>query len=88
MNIVACAEKTLRGAKIIFESSLRVPFMERIEGYHYYDVRHDDECIGIACSVEPFVFVNHLGTIATDKPLPLDNLNCLDLTEDEAAMLF
>ncbi len=38
-----------------------------------YDVRHDDDCCGIACEVKPFVLVNHWGTIISKQELPLEN---------------
>lgn len=37
-----------------------------------YDVRHDDECQGIACEVKPIVIVNHWGTILSKAELPLE----------------
>ena len=40
-----------------------------LEGLYVYDVRHDDECLGIPCQVKPFVLVNHWGTIISRKPV-------------------
>lgn len=37
-----------------------------------YDVRHDDECQGIACEVKPFVKINHWGTIISKTEIPLE----------------
>lgn len=37
-----------------------------------YDVRHDDECQGIACEVKPKVSVNHWGTILSKSEIPLE----------------
>ena len=39
------------------------------EGLYIYDIRHDDECLGIPCEVRPFVMVNHWGTIISKKPI-------------------
>lgn len=38
-------------------------------GVYAYDIRHDDEGKGIACSIENRVAVNHLGTIIVKEPL-------------------
>ena len=43
------------------------------EGLFCYDIRHDDECQGIACEVKPFVLVNHWGTILSKSEIPLEN---------------
>ena len=37
-----------------------------------YDVRHDDECQGIACEVKPIVALNHWGTILSRVEIPMD----------------
>ena len=37
-----------------------------------YDVRHDDECQGIACEVKPIVALNHWGTILSKVEIPMD----------------
>lgn len=39
------------------------------EGLYIYDIRHDDECLGIPCEVKPFVMVNHWGTIISKKSI-------------------
>ena len=36
-----------------------------------YDVRHDDDCQGIACEVKPYVLVNHWGTILSKTEIPM-----------------
>ncbi|MFY0521595.1 LPD28 domain-containing protein [Lysinibacillus sp. UGB7] len=72
----------LRDSEIVNATCLRIPLDQREEGLFYYDVRHDDECQGIPCSVEYFVFINHLGTIVTNKPLTLRN-GYLILNEDD-----
>ena len=36
-----------------------------------YDVRHDDDCQGIACEIKPYVAVNHWGTILTKTEIPM-----------------
>lgn len=36
-----------------------------------YDVRHDDDCQGIACEIKPYVAVNHWGMILTKTEIPM-----------------
>lgn len=43
------------------------------KGLFCYDIRHDDECQGVACEVSPFIGVNHWGTILSKKEIPLDS---------------
>lgn len=40
----------------------RVPKEERIRGYFYYDIRHEDDGCD-PCTIEDYVMVNHWGTI-------------------------
>lgn len=77
----------LRGVEIVFGTTLRVPPVEREASLHYYDVRDCDDCTGEPSSVERNVFINHLGTIATTQPLPLDEDGCLLLSEDEQSII-
>ena len=42
------------------------------EGLFCYDVRHDDECQGIACEVKPIVNINHWGTILSKTEIPME----------------
>ena len=39
------------------------------DGYYKYDVRHDDEWLGIEVEIKEFIMVNHWGTILTLKKL-------------------
>lgn len=41
------------------------------EALFCYDVRHDDDCQGIACEIKPYVAVNHWGTILTKTEIPM-----------------
>ncbi len=41
------------------------------ENLFCYDVRHDDDCQGIACEVKPHVLVNHWGTILSKTEIPM-----------------
>lgn len=41
------------------------------KGLYCYDIRHDDECQGIACEIKKFVLVNHWGTILSKEEIPM-----------------
>ena len=42
-----------------------------------YDVRHDDECLGIPCEIKEYILANFWGTIISKKPIKLDRvLHC------------
>ena len=43
------------------------------DGLFCYDVRHDDECQGIACEIKSHVLVNHWGTLITKQEIPLED---------------
>lgn len=38
-----------------------------------YDVREAEGCSGIAATLEPFVAVNHWGTVLSKQPFPMDD---------------
>lgn len=41
------------------------------KGIYKYEVRHDDECLGIMCELSTRILVNHWGTILSNKPIQL-----------------
>ena len=41
------------------------------KGLFCYDIRHDDECQGIACEIKKNVLVNHWGTILSKTKIPM-----------------
>lgn len=41
----------------------RIKKEDRKEGYHYYELRHEDDDGFQPCTIEDFVWVNHWGTI-------------------------
>lgn len=43
------------------------------DGLYCYDVRHDDDCQGIACEIKSYVMVNHWGTLITKQEILLNN---------------
>ncbi len=61
---------TLDGMPVLFTSG-RIERKSVPEHLHCYDVRHDDECQGIASQIKPYVLVNHWGTILTRQEIPL-----------------
>lgn len=75
--------KAIRGIEIVEGTCLRVRPEERKSDLHYYDIRHADEDGFTPCTIEKFVLVNHMGTIAAKKPLPLNEDGQLVLTEEE-----
>lgn len=49
-----------------------------------YEVRHDDDCQGIPCEINKYIFVNHLGTLISNRPLPIvENGMPIFLGEDD-----
>lgn len=75
-----------QNTEILFGSSLRVPKSERDDNLFYYEIRHDDECQGIPCELADFIFVNHLGTIATSKPLNIGKYGYILSDEEQFAV--
>ena len=53
------------------------------DGYHLYEVRHDDACQGIACQIAQRIVVNHWGTLITRDRIKLPPDGYLDI-EPEA----
>lgn len=52
-------------------TSLRIDPSTIPVGVYKYEIRHDDECQGIACEVARRIIVNHWGSILTLRPLDL-----------------
>ncbi|MBO0588183.1 MULTISPECIES: LPD28 domain-containing protein [unclassified Sporosarcina] len=75
-------KNSIQNVEIVFSTSLRIPTSERDENLFYYEIRHDDECQDSPCEIANFVFVNHLATIATSKPLHIDEFGFV-LSDDE-----
>lgn len=70
---------------ILYATSLRIPLKERKDGLYYYDVRHDDECLGIPVTISDMVFVGHYCTIVTEHPLKFNRQ--YDLSNNEADLI-
>ena len=52
-------------------------------GVYKYEIRHDDECQGIACEVAKRIIVNHWGSILTLHPLDLGDEGRICMEGDE-----
>ena len=52
------------------------------EGFYCYEVRHDDECMGIPCELSFHILVNFWGTVISKVPLIRDD-ECRRYIEDE-----
>ena len=52
-------------------------------GVYKYEIRHDDECQGIACEVAKRIMVNHWGSILTLRPLDLGDDGRICMEGDE-----
>ena len=76
----------LQNVAVVLATCLRVKSAEKIEGLFYYDIRSNDECQMTPYSIEESVWTNHLGTIATTKPLPL-KYGYMELNKKEAIQL-
>lgn len=63
-------EITVCGKPALF-TSIRIDRNTVPKALHVYDVRHDDDCMGIPCEIAPYVMVNHWGTIILAEPLEL-----------------
>lgn len=52
-------------------TDLRVKRDTLPENVFAYDIRHDDDSLGIPCEIQKFVLVNHYGCILTNKEIDL-----------------
>ena len=60
---------TMRGYKALFTNE-RIKQETVPEGWHLYEVRHDDECQGIPCGIAKGVLVNFWGSLLMLDKLP------------------
>ncbi|UYX56048.1 hypothetical protein M3Y14_34265 (plasmid) [Bacillus thuringiensis] len=81
----------LRGIPVVTATSLRIPQEERNSDLYYYDIRHADCGWCEPATIEPFVMVNHYGTITTTLPLELndgtESNQYLVLTDEEGNLI-
>lgn len=76
-------EITVCGKPALF-TSIRLDRNTIPDCLYAYDVRHDDDCLGIPCEIAPYVLVNHWGTIILAEPLELpdDGRRYIDEEDD------
>lgn len=72
----------LFGKLVLFTPS-RIRDEELPKGIYRYEVRHDDECLGIMCELSKRILVNHWGTILSDKPIQLEQNGYRYIDEDK-----
>lgn len=53
------------------------------DGFYKYEIRHDDECQGIACEIARWIGVNHWGSVLMLEPLDLGEKGYLLMTDDD-----
>ena len=58
-----------RGVPVIHVTSAHIRQDEREVDLYYYDIRHSDQDWSDPVTIEPFVMVNHFGTIVTTEPI-------------------
>lgn len=59
---------TVFGHEALF-SDLRISRGSVPEGLYCYEVRHDDECLGIPCEIAGGILANFWGTVLSPEPL-------------------
>lgn len=75
-------EVTLFGRPALF-TDIRINRDTVPQGYHLYEVRHDDDCQGDAVQIARNIVVNHWGSVITRDAIKLPPDGCLDI-EPEA----
>ena len=63
-------EATLLGKPALF-TPIRIDRATVPQGYHLYEVRHDDECQGDAVQVAHNIYVNHWGSLIMQDELAM-----------------
>lgn len=76
----------VQGKTYLF-TNLRVDRTSIPEGSHAYDVRDDDECGGNFAQIQPYVLVNHWGTIIGPEEIVLDERNQYNCTEEDGGFI-
>lgn len=64
-------------------TSLRIDRSTVPKGLYLYEVRHVDDCQGIACQIARGIMVNHWGTLITREPIKLPPDGYLDIEPDD-----
>ena len=72
----------LFGKSVLF-TPRRISKDELPDGIFKYELRHDDEGLGIICQISTRILVNHWGTVLSNKPIKLDLDGYRDIDEDK-----
>ena len=75
-------EVTILNKPALF-TSLRIDRNTVPRGYHYYEIRHDDDCQGDAVQIARGIMVNHWGGVITRDVISLPSDGYLNI-EPEA----
>ena len=67
-----CLEIVSVNHKPYMFTNMRIDRKSLPDGFVAYDVRDDDDCSGTFAQIQPYVWVNHWGTIIGLDELPLD----------------
>lgn len=75
-------EVTILGRPALFTPS-RIDRSTVPQGYHLYEIRHDDDCQGDAVQVAKGIVVNHWGSIITFEETHLPPDGYLDIEPED-----
>lgn len=69
--------------KPVLFSYMRLDSKDLPKNIHKYEVRSDDEGLGIICELSKSIRVNFWGTVLSDKPINLTDRGYLIIDEDK-----
>jgi len=75
-------EVTILGRPALFTPG-RIDRSTVPQGYHLYEIRHDDDCQGDAVHVARTIAVNHWGSIITSEEIPFPSNGYLDIEPED-----
>ena len=64
-------------------TSIRIDRGTVPQGYHLYEVRHDDDCQGDAVQIARGIMVNHWGSLITREEIALPPDGYLDIEPED-----
>jgi hypothetical protein len=76
-------EVTVFGRPALF-TALRIDRSTVPSGYHLYEIRHDDDCMGDAVQIAEGILVNHWGSVVMRDKLRFPPMErCLDMEPED-----
>lgn len=72
----------LFGKKVLFTSE-RIRDSDLPKGIYKYEIRHDDECQGEMVEISKRIYVNHWGTILSNKEIDLGHFGSREIDESK-----